>query len=110
VNGGLLSGSSGVPRFGRIARSYLDHIDTLDWTKITPDIFGSMIQAVAEDEKRGALGMHDTSMPTAIIIWIALAALAFLLLPSRGRAGYKLMVSEKKHSAASTAAPVGPLR
>jgi hypothetical protein len=74
-----------VPRFSRVARSYLLHIGNLDWTKINPDIFGSMIQAVAEDEERGALGMHYTSMPTAIIIWIALAALAFLLLPSRGR-------------------------
>jgi hypothetical protein len=29
--------------------------------------------------------MHYTSMPMAIIIWIALGVLAFLLLPSRGR-------------------------
>ena len=39
-----------VPRFSRIARSYLLHIGSLDWTKINPDIFGSMIQAVADDE------------------------------------------------------------
>jgi hypothetical protein len=58
VNGGLFSGSLDVPRFSRIARSYLLHIGNLDWTKINPDIFGSMIQAVAEDEERGALGMH----------------------------------------------------
>jgi hypothetical protein len=50
VNGGLFSGSLDVPRFSRIARSYLLHIGNLDWTKINPDIFGSMIQAVAEDE------------------------------------------------------------
>jgi hypothetical protein len=58
VNGGLFSGNMDVPRFSRIARSYLLHIGNLDWTKINPDIFGSMIQAVAEDEERGALGMH----------------------------------------------------
>jgi hypothetical protein len=58
VNGELFSGSIDVPRFSRIARSYLLHIGGLDWTKINPDIFGSMIQAVAEDEERGALGMH----------------------------------------------------
>ncbi|MBD3768375.1 MAG: hypothetical protein IE928_10610, partial [Gammaproteobacteria bacterium] len=63
VNGGLFSGSLNVPRFSRIARSYLLHIGKLDWTKINPDIFGSMIQAVAEDEERGALGMHYTSVP-----------------------------------------------
>ena len=45
-----------VPRFSKIARSYLLHVGSLDWTKINPDIFGSMIQAVAEDEERGALG------------------------------------------------------
>jgi type II restriction/modification system DNA methylase subunit YeeA len=52
-----------VPRFSRIARSYLIHIGNLDWKKINPDIFGSMIQAVAEDEDRDALGMHYTSVP-----------------------------------------------
>jgi hypothetical protein len=54
VNGGLFSGSLDVPRFSRIARSCLVHIGNLGWTKINPDIFGSMIQAVAEDEERSA--------------------------------------------------------
>ena len=62
VNGGLFSGSTDVPRFSRIARSYLLQIGSLDWKKINPDIFGSMIQAVADDEERGALGMHYTSV------------------------------------------------
>ena len=66
VNGGLFSGSVDVPRFSRIARSYLIHIGNLDWTKINPDIFGSMIQAVAEDEERGELGMHYTSVPNIL--------------------------------------------
>lgn len=66
VNGGLFSGSSEVPRFSRIARSYLLHVGSLDWTKINPDIFGSMIQAVADDEERGALGMHYTSVPNIL--------------------------------------------
>ncbi|MCQ4225712.1 class I SAM-dependent DNA methyltransferase, partial [Stutzerimonas stutzeri] len=34
--------------------------------KINPDIFGSMIQAVADDEERGALGMHYTSVPNIL--------------------------------------------
>jgi hypothetical protein len=55
-----------VPRFSRIARSYLLHIGKLDWKKINPDIFGSMIQAVAEDEERAALGMHYTSVPNIL--------------------------------------------
>ena len=66
VNGGLFSGNMDVPRFTKIARSYLLHIGSLDWTKINPDIFGSMIQAVAEDEERGALGMHYTSVPNIL--------------------------------------------
>lgn len=66
VNGELFSGSVDVPRFSKIARSYLIHIGNLDWTKINPDIFGSMIQAVADDEERGALGMHYTSVPNIL--------------------------------------------
>ena len=66
VNGGLFSGNVDTPRFSKIARSYLIHIGNLDWTKINPDIFGSMIQAVAEDEERGALGMHYTSVPNIL--------------------------------------------
>ncbi|MCC3409190.1 MAG: class I SAM-dependent DNA methyltransferase [Microcoleus sp. PH2017_10_PVI_O_A] len=66
VNGGLFSGGVEVPRFSKISRSYLLHVGNLDWTKINPDIFGSMIQAVADDEERGALGMHYTSVPNIL--------------------------------------------
>jgi len=66
VNGGLFSGSLDVPRFSKIARSYFLHIGSLDWKRINPDIFGSMIQAVADDEERGALGMHYTSVPNIL--------------------------------------------
>lgn len=66
VNGGLFSGSTEVPKFSRVARSYLLHIGSLDWKQINPDIFGSMIQAVADDEERGALGMHYTSVPNIL--------------------------------------------
>jgi hypothetical protein len=66
VNGGLFSGSTDVPRFSRMARTYLLHAGDLNWREINPDIFGSMIQAVAEDEERGALGMHYTSVPNIL--------------------------------------------
>jgi hypothetical protein len=66
VNGGLFSGSTEVPRFTRIARTYLIHAGKLNWKQINPDIFGSMIQAVADDEERGALGMHYTSVPNIL--------------------------------------------
>ena len=66
VNGGLFSGSTEVPLFSKLARSYLVHVGSLDWKQINPDIFGSMIQAVADDEERGALGMHYTSVPNIL--------------------------------------------
>ena len=66
VNGGLFSGSTDVPRFTRMARTYLIHAGNLNWQQINPDIFGSMIQAVADDEERGALGMHYTSVPNIL--------------------------------------------
>lgn len=69
VNGGLFKACTdrdSVPRFSKIARSYLLHVGNLDWKQINPDIFGSMIQAVADDEERGELGMHYTSVPNIL--------------------------------------------
>lgn len=66
VNGGLFSGGTDVPKFTRAARSFLIRAGELDWKEINPDIFGSMIQAVADDEERGALGMHYTSVPNIL--------------------------------------------
>jgi hypothetical protein len=69
VNGGLFQGCidrDSVPRFSKIARSYLLHVGNLDWKQINPDIFGSMIQAVADEEERGELGMHYTSVPNIL--------------------------------------------
>ena len=66
MNGGLFTGSKDIPRFSRPARSYLLNAGKLDWKEIDPDIFGSMIQAVADDEERGELGMHYTSVPNIL--------------------------------------------
>lgn len=66
VNGGLFSGTTEAPKFSKIARTYLLHTGSLDWTKINPDIFGSMIQAVTDEEERGSLGMHYTSVPNIL--------------------------------------------
>ncbi len=64
--GGLTGNKQSVPRFSRMARSYLLNTGNLDWTAINPDIFGSMIQAVADDDERGSLGMHYTSVPNIL--------------------------------------------
>lgn len=66
VNGGLFTGNKEIPKFTRIARSYLLHAGSLNWKEINPDIFGSMIQAVADDEERGDIGMHYTSVPNIL--------------------------------------------
>jgi hypothetical protein len=63
VNGGLFKGNREAPRFSKMARATLLAAGGLKWTHINPDIFGSMIQAVADEEERGALGMHYTSVP-----------------------------------------------
>lgn len=66
VNGGMFAGSNECPRFSRFARSYLLAIGNLEWDKINPDIFGSMIQAVADEGERGSIGMHYTSVPNIL--------------------------------------------
>jgi hypothetical protein len=66
VNGGLFTGATECPRFSRTARAYLLRAGELDWKEINPDIFGSMIQAVADDGERGELGMHYTSVPNIL--------------------------------------------
>ncbi len=66
VNGGLFTHATECPRFSRVARAYLLRAGELDWKEINPDIFGSMIQAVADDGERGELGMHYTSVPNIL--------------------------------------------
>jgi hypothetical protein len=65
VNGGLFSGRVETPRFSKIAQRYLSHIGTLDWTRINPDIFGSMIQAVADDDERSARWRRKSTVGAA---------------------------------------------
>ncbi|MBO6085838.1 MAG: hypothetical protein J6P19_05540, partial [Acetobacter sp.] len=51
-----------APIFDKTTRAHLLTIGELNWSDIEPDIFGSMIQAIAEEEERAALGMHYTSV------------------------------------------------
>lgn len=62
VNGGLFRDDEPVPEFGRKARRILLDCARLDWSEINPDIFGSMFQAVIDEEQRGNLGQHYTSV------------------------------------------------
>jgi hypothetical protein len=63
VNGGLFAGTIDAPLFDTIAFRYLRDACDLDWREINPDIFGSMIQSVADPKQRSELGMHYTSVP-----------------------------------------------
>jgi len=62
VNGKLFNQQSPCPRFSSKARSILLECGQLDWSRINPDIFGSMIQAVVHPGQREGLGMHYTSV------------------------------------------------
>lgn len=63
VNGSLFEDTVEIPEFSRTARRLLLECGDLDWTTINPDIFGSMIQTIAQDGTRSDLGMHYTSVP-----------------------------------------------
>lgn len=62
VNGGLFSEEVAVPNFNAKSRKIVLECGNLNWSAINPDIFGSMIQAVVNPNKRGRLGMHYTSI------------------------------------------------
>jgi hypothetical protein len=66
IDGDLFSGNMDVPCFNRAAHTYLIHAGSLDWKQINPDVFGSMIQAVADDAERSNLGLHYTSVPNIL--------------------------------------------
>jgi len=63
VNGGLFRDDIVCPKFSYKSRKILLECGGLNWSEINPDIFGSMIQAVADPEERSDLGMHYTSVP-----------------------------------------------
>lgn len=62
VNGNLFARRSPAPRFSPKARAIVLECGTLDWSRINPDIFGSMMQAVVHPTQRAGLGMHYTSV------------------------------------------------
>lgn len=66
VNGGLFRDDIVCPKFSYKSREILLNCGNLNWDEINPDIFGSMIQAVADPEERSDLGMHYTSVPNIL--------------------------------------------
>lgn len=61
VNGGLFAESIRAPYFTSTMRSELLAAMHLDWSKVSPAIFGSMFQGVMDAKARRNLGAHYTS-------------------------------------------------
>lgn len=61
VNGSLFEEDVPMPVLDGRCRKLLLDCAGLNWKLINPDIFGSMLQAVVDVDKRGELGMHYTS-------------------------------------------------
>lgn len=63
VNGGLFRDDHPVPEIRGKGRRMMIECGQLAWEAVNPDIFGSMFQAVVDEESRDALGQHYTSVP-----------------------------------------------
>ena len=61
VNGHLFAERLESADFDRPMRDTLIECCTLDWSKISPAIFGAMFQSVMNDEERHDIGAHYTS-------------------------------------------------
>jgi len=62
VNGGLFKLQVPVPTFNKHSRELLIRCGLdLDWSEISPDIFGTMFQGVVNVKQRENLGQHYTS-------------------------------------------------
>lgn len=61
INGGLFAEFLPMPAFDTDMRQRLLDCCALDWSRISPAIFGSMFQCVMNAEERRALGAHYTS-------------------------------------------------
>lgn len=61
INGGLFAEILPMPGFDAAMRRALLDCCSLDWSRISPAIFGSMFQCVVNPAHRRALGVHYTS-------------------------------------------------
>ena len=61
VNGNLFGDQLQIPAFSAAMRTALLDCGALDWSKISPAIFGAMFQGVMNEKERHDLGAHYTS-------------------------------------------------
>jgi type II restriction/modification system DNA methylase subunit YeeA len=60
INGKLFEESLPIPAFDRAMRETLLDASGLDWSRISPAIFGSLFQSIMDKEARRNLGAHYT--------------------------------------------------
>lgn len=61
INGGLFSGHIRTPTFDKKMRTELLKAAKVNWTNVSPAIFGSLFQSVMNKKQRRAAGAHYTS-------------------------------------------------
>ncbi|MCE9666133.1 N-6 DNA methylase [Halomonas sp. M5N1S17] len=66
VNGGLFRDDLLVPEIRGKGRRMMIECGQLAWEAVNPDIFGSMFQAVVDEDSRDAMGQHYTSVPNIL--------------------------------------------
>ncbi len=87
VNGDLFQDPLPVPALDGRCRRHLLDCARLDWRLINPDIFGSMLQAVVDPEKRGELGMHYMSAANIMKVLRPILRVLSALAPVDGSGG-----------------------
>ena len=58
MNGGLFRDALPLPKLSLRSRNAIIKNGELNWADINPDIFGSMMQGVVNEDERTELGMH----------------------------------------------------
>ena len=62
VNGGLFDGKIQIPQFDEKLKQIVHEASVLDWSKISPSIFGAIFESTLNPETRRIGGMHYTTI------------------------------------------------
>lgn len=62
VNGGLFDGKIQIPQFDDELKQIIHEASVLDWSKISPSIFGAIFESTLNPETRRTGGMHYTTI------------------------------------------------
>jgi len=66
VNGALFKENFRAPAFTESTRARLVRCTYFDWSRISPAVFGSLFQSIADPKQRRTLGAHYTSEPNIL--------------------------------------------